>query len=168
MTKEKPSIPADLRRRVLVEAGHRCAIQTCRSLDVDIHHIIPWETCKKHEYKNLIALCLNCHRRADKGQIDRRSLRMYKNNLRFLYDKFTIFEIDILFELNKRSQNQPISFPSHSILLLKRIIESGYVKWVKQPPIMNIGGIKISYDLLSITERGQEFINSLSLEEMGY
>src|SRR5882762_534691 len=75
---ERPPIPADLRRRVLVESGHRCAIHTCQHPDVDVHHIIPWEQCKKHEYDNLIALCPNCHRRADAGEIDRSSLRLYK------------------------------------------------------------------------------------------
>src|SRR5258707_11347680 len=75
---ERPPIPADLRRRVLVEAGHRCAIHTCQHPDVDIHHIVPWEQCRKHEYDNLIALCPNCHRRADAEEIDRVSLRLYK------------------------------------------------------------------------------------------
>jgi len=71
---ERSLIPAELRRRVLVEAGHRCAIPTCRHIDVDVHHIVPYEQCKKHEYENLIALCPNCHRRADRGEIDRKSL----------------------------------------------------------------------------------------------
>ena len=53
---DRPPIPAEMKRKVLVEAGHRCAIPTCRHIDVDVHHIIPWETCKKHEYENLIAL----------------------------------------------------------------------------------------------------------------
>ena len=78
---ERPAIPADLRRRVLVEAGHRCAIHTCRHTDVDIHHIVPWEKCREHAYENLVALCPNCHRRADACEIDRKSLRMYKARL---------------------------------------------------------------------------------------
>jgi len=74
---DRPPIPADLRRRVLVEAGHRCSIHTCLH-PVDIHHIVPWERCRKHEYDNLLALCPNCHRRADAGEIDRISLKLYK------------------------------------------------------------------------------------------
>jgi 5-methylcytosine-specific restriction endonuclease McrA len=107
---ERPPIPADLKRKVLVEAGHRCAIPTCRSLNVDIHHIILGETCKEHKYENLIAICPNCHRRAHKGEIDRISLRLYKNNLRFLYDKFTTFEIDILFELKNIPADKAMQF----------------------------------------------------------
>ncbi|MBX3621279.1 MAG: HNH endonuclease [Rhizobacter sp.] len=48
---------------------------------MDIHHIVPWEICGKHEYKNLIALCPNHHRRAHKGEIDRKSLQLYKSKL---------------------------------------------------------------------------------------
>ena len=77
----RPAIPAEIRRAVLVEAGHRCAIPRCGNTDVDIHHIISWETCKQHEYSNLIALCPVCHRRAHKGEIDRKSLQLYKQNL---------------------------------------------------------------------------------------
>ncbi len=78
---DRPPIPTDLRRRILVEAGHRCAIHTCKHPEVDVHHIVPWEKCRQHEYDNLIALCPNCHRRADAGEIDRSSLRIYKARL---------------------------------------------------------------------------------------
>lgn len=77
----RDAIPADLRRAVLVESGHRCAIPQCSHTDIDVHHIIPWEVCKSHDYDNLIALCPNCHRRAHKDEIDRKSLREYKARL---------------------------------------------------------------------------------------
>lgn len=78
---ERPAIPAEIRRAVLVEAGHRCAIPRCGQTEIDVHHIIPWEQSKKNEYSNLIALCPVCHRRAHKGEIDRKSLFMYKESL---------------------------------------------------------------------------------------
>src|SRR5260370_40625890 len=96
----RPPIPADLRRRVLVESGHRCGIPTCRHIEVDVHHIVPWAQCQAHEYDNLIALCPNCYRRADRGEIDRKSLRLYKINLRFAHDKYSQLELGTLFELN--------------------------------------------------------------------
>jgi len=77
----RPPIPADLRRQVLLEAGHRCAIHTCRHVDVDVHHIVPWAKVQQHTFENLIALCPNCHRRAERGDIDRKSLRLYKARL---------------------------------------------------------------------------------------
>lgn len=75
---DRSAIPADIRRKVLVEAGHRCAIPHCSHTDIDVHHIIPWETCQEHSPENLIALCPNCHRRAHKGEIDRKALIIYK------------------------------------------------------------------------------------------
>lgn len=77
----RDTIRAELRRAVLVESGHRCAIPRCSHTDIDVHHIVPWEVCKSHDYDNLIALCPNCHRRAHKGEIDRKSLREYKARL---------------------------------------------------------------------------------------
>lgn len=79
MTRE--AIPAEIRRAVLCEAGHRCAIPACRYPATDVHHIVPWEVRKSHDFENLIALCPNCHRRADAGEIDRKSLRWYKSQL---------------------------------------------------------------------------------------
>lgn len=165
---KKKSIPLGLRRKILVEAGHRCAIPTCRSLHVDIHHIIPWKKCKKHEYPNLIALCPNCHREADRESIDKKSLIMYKNNLRFLYDKFTIFEIDILFELDKITDGGAMQFPPYLILLVKRLIEAKYIEWIQTPMGVQIGGMKSNPDYLKITREGHEFVRNINLKNIGY
>jgi hypothetical protein len=85
-SQSRPPVPAELRRAILLEAGHRCAIQTCRHSDVDIHHIIPWEKCREHSFENLIALCPNCHRRAGNGDIDRKSILFYKARLARLFN----------------------------------------------------------------------------------
>lgn len=158
---ERPPINAELRRRVLVEAGHRCAIPTCRYIDVDVHHIVPWEICKKHEYENLIALCPNCHRRAHKAnEIDRKSLYHYKANLRFTHDRFSQLEVDMLFECAKASGDQLMWAPFNK-LLLKRLIDSGYVKYNATPGGVKIGGMKSSPDYISISQKGIDYISSL-------
>ena len=126
-SEERPPIPVELRRRVLVEAGHRCAIPTCRYIDVDVHHIVPWEQCKKHEYENLIALCPNCHRRADQEEVDRKSLRIYKANLRFAIEKYSQFEMDVLFELSTTMSGRGQPFPIYLNLLIKRLLDAGVV-----------------------------------------
>jgi len=165
MTESRPSIPANLKRRVLLEAGHRCSIPTCRNLDVDIHHIVPWEQCRKHEYKNLIALCPICHRRAERGEIDRKSLRAYKSNLRFTHDKFSNFEVDILFRL----YNQPdvwLELPHYLLLLIIRILEIGYVeiKRIGLPKVYegyhSVSEIIDDYKI-TITSTGKGYIESL-------
>ena len=158
---ERPPIPAELRRRVLVEAGHRCAIPTCRYIDVDIHHIVPWETCQKHAYENLIALCPNCHRRVHKtNEIDRKSLHHYKANLRFTHDRFSQLEVDMLFECAKANGTNLMWAP-FNMLLLKRLIESGYVLYTITPAGVSINGMKSNPDFIRITEKGIKYILSL-------
>jgi 5-methylcytosine-specific restriction endonuclease McrA len=112
---ERPPIPAELKRRVLMEAGYRCAV--CRHIDTIIHHIISWEQCKSHEYENLIALCPNCHSIADKGKIDPKALRLYKANLRFAFEKYSQFEMDVLFELSKVDFNTTPAIPYVSLFV---------------------------------------------------
>ena len=165
---ERSLIPAELRRRVLVEAGHRCAIPTCRHIDVDVHHIVPYEQCKKHEYENLIALCPNCHRRADQGEIDRKSLRMYKANLRFAIEKYSQFEMDVLFELSTTISSRGQPFPIYLNLLIKRLLDADFVRIVENKTGMWVGRVKTTPDFLVITDKGREFIESLGVEEIGY
>jgi len=149
-----------------VEAGHRCSIPTCRHLEVEIHHIIPWADCKEHEYDNLIALCPNCHKHAGDEKIDRKSLRLYKLNLRFVHDKYSQLEMDILFELFKLPTGQSIQWPAFNNILLKRIIESDFIEVHEQEGGVFIGGMRSNPDTLTLTNKGREFLDDLGVEEL--
>ena len=163
---DRPPITAEMKRKVLVEAGHRCAIPTCRHIDVDVHHIIPWETCKKHEYENLIALCPNCHRRAHKSnEIDRKSLKLYKANLRFTHDRFSQLEVDILFQLGQTPTIRKMWAPFNQ-LLLKRLIDSQYINYTVTPEGVTIGGMKSNPDYIQITTKGLDYLKSLGEVEL--
>lgn len=50
---------------------------------MEIAHITPWAKVKRHEFKNLIALCPTCHTRFDgpHNPLDRKAMRHYKANL---------------------------------------------------------------------------------------
>ena len=114
MSENRDAISAQLKRQVLVEAGHRCAIPTCRhTANVDIHHIIPWETCLKHEFDNLICLCPNCHRMAHDGSngMDRKALRIHKANLSLLNSRYSEYERRILLSFAKDSLVNSIWLP---------------------------------------------------------
>ncbi len=162
-------MPAELRRRVLVEAGHRCAIPTCRAIEVDVHHIIPWEKVRKHEYHNLIALCPTCHRRVEKGEIDRKSLRMYKANLRFAFEKYSQFEMDLLFGLSRLEPETGAPFAGYLLLLIRRLLDAEFVDVHEiGDVVMTLGDINLNPVLLTITEKGQEFIESLDTKSIGY
>lgn len=165
----RKKIAADLKRTIFVEAGHRCAVPTCRSVvGVDIHHIVAWNKCKEHKYANLIALCPNCHRMASRGDIDKKSLYLYKNNLRFLYDKFTVFEIDLLYELMKQSLGEKYQFLPFLKLLIKRIIDAGYISYEETMAQVAMGDIKLNPDLVEITSLGRQFVQDISLKNIGY
>ncbi|MFJ8334576.1 HNH endonuclease [Streptomyces sp. NPDC094437] len=102
MAQDRPDIPTALKRAVLVEAGHRCAIPTCRQTPVELAHITPWNKVKEHTFGNLIALCPTCHTRFDRGDIDRRSMLQYKSNLEVLNGRYTDTERQILKVYAKR------------------------------------------------------------------
>ncbi|MEW1774676.1 HNH endonuclease signature motif containing protein [Streptomyces sp. NPDC086777] len=96
MAEDRPKIPMELKRAVLVEAGHRCAIATCRQTPVDLAHIEPWTKVQEHTFDNLIALCPTCHRRFDRGEIDRKAMLQYKANLEILNSRYSDTERQFL------------------------------------------------------------------------
>lgn len=73
----RPAIPDAVRKEVLFESRHHCAV-CCESLALEFAHIIPW--CKTHDHSpsNLIALCSICHTRADKERWGEDQLHRYK------------------------------------------------------------------------------------------
>lgn len=82
MAANRPKAPRPLVRQLLVEAGHRCAIPTCRATPLEIAHIVPWHRVRRHDLPNMIVLCPNCHTRFDRGDIDRQAMFRYKELLR--------------------------------------------------------------------------------------
>ncbi len=149
---EREAIPSELKRRILIEAGHRCAIPTCRFPTTEIAHIEPYEKVKKHKYENLIALCPNCHTRADKGEIDRKSLKIYKRILQRLTDRYDRFELNILNELQ---QGRQVVIAGNMLLLIKNLIDEQLVAGKGGGVI--IEGIP-SNVMIFLTDRGKQFI----------
>ena len=74
----RPAIPTEVRREVLFEARHRCAV-CCWPLPLELAHIIPWCETRDHSLPNLIALCANCHSQADSEGWSASYLRRYKD-----------------------------------------------------------------------------------------
>ncbi len=75
----RPAIPKDIEREVLLEARHRCSV-CCAPLPLQRAHICAWSTSHSHASENLIALCANCHSRADHENWGERALRRYKQS----------------------------------------------------------------------------------------
>ena len=157
----RPAIPRPLRRKVLVEAGHRCAIPTCRSTTLEVHHITPYEKTKKHEFNNLIALCPTCHSRYHKGEIDHQSMFQYKFNLSILNGRYSDFEKRILCDFSSKLKEIKLWLPGLHELHVFNLLKDGFIKKTE-----TYGAFSESFDgknfpnieLYNLTEEGREFI----------
>ena len=150
-------IPAELKRKILVEAGHRCAIPTCRFPTTELAHIVPYSKVKKHDYQNLIALFPNCHTRFDKGEIDKKSIDIYKSKLIFLSDRYSKYELDVLDFLRK--ENKVIVYGHLSI---KNLVDNDLVKNANTISSFeyNDGTVELQNFVVVLTENGKEFIKN--------
>jgi hypothetical protein len=119
-------VPADIKRAVLVEAGHRCAIPTCRATTTEIAHIVPWAESHDNSFENLIALCPNCHTRFDqKKEIDRPAVKMYKHNLGILNNRYGEFERR-LFEVLAKTDERVFVLGAAGDLLVANAVKDGF------------------------------------------
>src|SRR5579872_3628202 len=75
----RPAIPMDVQREVLLQARHCCSV-CCVPTPLERAHIIAWRKTKDHSEPNLVALCANCHTRADTENWGEAALRRYKQN----------------------------------------------------------------------------------------
>jgi len=73
----RPAIPTEIRREILYEARHRCAV-CCYPLTLEMAHVVPWRETHDHSPENLIALCPNCHTLADTQKWGGDYLKRYK------------------------------------------------------------------------------------------
>lgn len=124
MSRDK--VPALVKRRVLVEAGHRCAIPTCRATTTEIAHIVPWAESNDNSFENLIALCPNCHTRFDqKKEIDGPAIKMYKQNLSILNYRYGELERR-LFEVLANSGDRVFVLGAGGDLLVANAVKDGF------------------------------------------
>lgn len=75
--KNRPSIPAETKRAIEVEAGHICTIKECKEHTyLYIHHIN--ENREDNRKENLILVCDKHHKMAHKKLISRKALKDHK------------------------------------------------------------------------------------------
>jgi len=149
---ENPPVPEDLKRRVLSEAGHRCAIPTCRDQTTEVVHIEPPEEVKALDPEDLVALCPDCEARLGKGEIDRKLLKAYKRILRRLTARYSTFEVATLNEL-RQGWNVRVGEPM--LPMVKNLLDEGLVE-VKSPGISDSGVPSVAR--ASLTEKGNRLI----------
>jgi hypothetical protein len=153
------AVQADLQRSVLVEAGHRCAIPTCRATTTEIAHIVPWARVKEHKFENLIALWPTCHARVHKGEIDGKALLQYKANLGLLNSRYGEFERRVLEYFAEHPFKDTLWVPAGTELLVWYLIKDGYLQEHEGDEVsaIRIGEIQ-TQTLYELTQAGREFV----------
>lgn len=150
----RPAIPQPLERQVKMEAGHRCAIPTCRQTPVELAHILPWKDVKEHTFENLIALCPTCHTRYDRGEIDRKSMQQYKANLSILNGRYGDLERRVLSYFARRPDMEEIWIHQALEILLTYLLQDGLV--VRSQDFKSLfSKAEVPY---RITPKGREFV----------
>jgi len=72
--------PVSVRRALLCEANHRCAI--CRdSAPLQFHHILEFSRLSHHDAHHMLAVCGTCHDKISLGHIDNKGQYIYKQKL---------------------------------------------------------------------------------------
>ena len=157
---KRPPIPAELRRAVSIESGHRCAIPTCKYTRIEIAHIIPWVEVQEHKFENLIALCPNCHDLYDKDKkIDRKSMLIYKANLGILSSRYQDFEHRVLLFFYENIEKKILKLPPLHDLHLFYLLKDKIIVKRERESYCSIDGIP-SYELYELTSKGKQFIDN--------
>jgi HNH endonuclease len=141
------------KRMALVEAGHRCAIPTCRHPTTEIAHIVPESQSHDDSFANLIALCPKCQNK----EIDARSMSMYKRNLGILNSRYSDFERRLFDQIAETDQRSFIVEAGLEIPLL-RAVNDGLLKRVELAPVAAQRGEPTQYKY-EVTDEGLDFIN---------
>ena len=163
---DRPAIPRPLEREVFIEAGHRCAIPTCRQTPVEIAHIKPYSEVQEHSFENLIALCPTCHTRYDRGEIDRRSMLTYKANLSILNSRYGDFEKRILKMWAENPEITEIELPLGFEVLAMYLIQDELIRITETQHFVRIMGKPMSI-YCELTDKGRDFIRKwISAEEL--
>ncbi len=139
-----------LRRALLVQAGHRCAIPTCRQFPVEIHQI----NDGADEPGNLIVLCSSCHERVNRGYITRRSLEQYKANLAVLNARYGELERRALQSFAEGDGQRPVLVPAEMEMLMSFLINDGMVE--QHAPRPEAGGA--GFHEYRLTPRGKKLV----------
>jgi hypothetical protein len=141
------------KRMALVEAGHRCAIPTCRHPTSEIAHIEPESESHDDSFENLIALCPKCQ----KKEIDAQSMRMYKRNLEILNSRYSDFERRVFDQIAETDRRSFIVEAGLEIPLL-HAVNDGLLKRVELAPVGIRRGEPTQYKY-EVTDEGLDFVN---------
>jgi HNH endonuclease len=135
---------AEVKRMVLVAAGHRCAVPTCRPRTTEIAHIVPESQSHDDLFENLFALCPNCYTR-------------YKRNLGILSSRYSDFERRVFDQIAETDRRSFIVEAGFEVLLL-HAVKDGLLKRVELSPVAIQRG-EPTHHKYEVTDAGLNFVS---------
>lgn len=142
-------IPAPTRRVLRQEVNFCCPLCGCPVLEY--HHIIPWHISNTHQIDDMIALCPNCHAKADNGAYDTKYLCKlkaagfdtpgWKDTVRFDSDVFTVKVGSVNLTNMNRNHNVLLEMHGEPMLAITRrqesniILNTCFYNWVDYPHV---------------------------------
>lgn len=166
---DRPAVPREIERHVLMEAGFRCAIAHCMQPNPELAHIVPWNELKDISYENLIALCPNHHKAYDRGgTIDRKAIRIIKKNLGRVNGRYGDLEKRILryFGDNPERSDIELTASNENEIHLMYALHDGLIRKVREQ--LPKGGSFTSGTMIAVyelTPEGREFIRKWYSED---
>ncbi len=143
---EPRRISLDVRRRVLHEAGYKCANPNCFTPYLETHHLVYVSEGGDDEACNLIPLCVVCHTRHHKGEIPTESLRAWKIFLITVNEAYDRRATDLLLVLADLDE---IYFTFDGLPAYASLAASGMVQ---------VGRQTAKLCRIKITEKGKMFV----------
>ena len=141
------------KRMALVEAGHRCAIPTCRHPTTETAHIVHESENDDESFANLIALCPKCQ----KKEIDAQAIRGYKRNLAILNSRYSEFERRIFDQIAETDRRSFVVEAGFDILLL-HAVNDGLLRRVELASVGAQRG-EPTQQTYEVTDEGVDFIH---------
>lgn len=137
MITTRDALPAELQRSLMIEAGYRCAIPSCRTVyPLEFEHIEEHSRVKSHGFSNMIVLCRNCHGMKGNGprKLDRKALKRIKANLGLINQRYNDTERRILEHFTRDEAATEVRLPATPVLfsylmqdgLIEAVPDSGY------------------------------------------
>jgi hypothetical protein len=161
MVTKRTQIPEDIRRAVLIEAGYRCAVPTCRALLVlDLHHLVPVRDGGENAAGNLLALCPTCHAMHERGKIDQEAVRAWKAMLVSLCAAFDRTAIDSLLLLRdlKKNGHDTLAVSGDGVGRYASLIFSGLAEYRSKGGLR--GGLNEDWFEVRASEKGLRLIEA--------
>jgi hypothetical protein len=160
----RQTVPEDVKREVLAEAGYMCANPRCKNkLALQMHHMLWIRDGGQNDAGNLVALCAYCHDLHTRQFIPHDAIGRWKLLLQSLNQALDRESLDLLLFLSRSEGpgSWRLRVSGDGILRLARLINAGLV----DPRFMSGGGGWVGSHVHGVyepqlTDRGSRLVDA--------